>query len=403
MKKVLIFLFIAAGLAAGWFWFKHHASAPAEEEAGSPAASVETAELKKQSISETLDVFGVIAASSSGEQTITATYDSMIRKVLAPVGSRVAAGEALLEIEPSPDAKLLLESARTTADLAGKALAAAQQRYDLKLANSQDLMTARQAEQDARQKLASYEARGLGGETKIVAPFAGVVSKLELPPGALAAAGTALVSITAGDHLEARLGVEVADLERISPGQFVTLQSASRSADVDPVGGTVLSAGALVDATSGAAEIRVTLPESPSLLLGEHVKGLIQLVEKVALVVPRTAVLPDDEESVLYTVKDGKAKKHVVTVGISSGDLVEVEGQDLQDGDVVVTLGNYELTDGMAIQVKEKEDEKETEKEGAAKEGAAKEGTTKGGAEDSHAKGSGKAGEESKAGKEAKS
>jgi multidrug efflux pump subunit AcrA (membrane-fusion protein) len=123
--------------------------------------------------------------------------------------------------------------------------------------------------------------------------------------------------------------------------------------------------------------------------LGEHVKGLIQLAEKVALVVPRTAVLPDDEEFVLYTVKDGKAVKHVVTLGISSGDLVEVEGQDLHDGDAVVTLGNYELTDGMAIQAKEKETGKaETSKEGA---------------DESHAKGSGKAGEEIKAGKEAKS
>jgi RND family efflux transporter MFP subunit len=396
MKKVLIFLLIAAGLAAAWFWFKSRAPAAAAEEAA-PAASVETAVLKKQTISETLNVFGVIAAASSSDQTIAATYDSVIRKVLAPVGSRVTAGEPLLEIEPSPDAKLLLESARTTADLAGKALAAAQQRYDLKLANSQDLLTARQTEVDARQKLASYEARGLGGETKIVAPFAGVVSKLESSPGALVVAGTALVSITAGDHLEARLGVEVADLERVSAGQYVTLQSANRSADADPVGGKVLSAGALVDAVSGTAEVRVTLPENPSLLLGEHVQGLIQLNEKEALVAPRAAVLPDDDEFVLYTVKEGKAVKHVVTMGINSGDVVEVEGADLKEGDVVVTLGNYELADGMAIQLKEKEADADEKPKGKEDEKA------KGGEDGKAAKENGKAAAEDKGTKEAKS
>src|ERR1700712_1901981 len=213
MKKTLIILFILAVSVGGWFWYKSHKPSAAAEEAEAPAASVETVVLKKQTISETLNVFGVIAAASVGEQTVTATYDTLIRKVLAPAGTRVSAGDVLLEVEPSPDAKLLLESARTMVELAGKSLAAAQQRYDLKLANSQDLLTAKQAEQDARQKLASYEARGLGGEAKIAAPFAGVVSKLELAPGALAAAGTVLVSIASSDHLEARLGAEVSDIE----------------------------------------------------------------------------------------------------------------------------------------------------------------------------------------------
>jgi hypothetical protein len=39
-----------------------------------------------------------------------------------------------------------------------------------------------------------------------------------------------------------------------------------------------------------------------------------------------------------------------MTLGIASGDRVEVTGADLHAGDLVVTLGNYELTDGMAVQ-----------------------------------------------------
>jgi hypothetical protein len=75
-----------------------------------------------------------------------------------------------------------------------------------------------------------------------------------------------------------------------------------------------------------------------------------------ALVVPRSAVLPDeDNKQVLFTVKDGKAVRHEVDVGITAGDLVEVTASGLNAGDAVVTLGNYELTDGMSIQAAEKD------------------------------------------------
>ncbi len=359
MKKVLIALFVLAGLAVAWFWFKARGAATAEE-AAAPAASVETVALKTQSISQTLDVFGVVVAAPSSEQALTAMFDCVIRKVAAVPGARVAAGDILLEIEPSPDARLLLDSARTALDLATKTLAAAQQRYDLKLANSQELLAARLAEQDAHQKLASYESRGLGGEARIIAPFAGVVSKLDLAAGSLAVAGTPLITLSADQHLEVRLGLEASDLGRVSVGQPVTLVSANRAAG-EPVLSTVRVTGGMLDAVTGAAEVRAGVPAGAALLLGEHVKASIELAKKEALVAPRQAVLPDDDKNVLYTVKAGKAVRHEVTVGIGAGELVEISGPDLHEGDAVVTLGNYELTDGMAIQAKEKAAAKEPE------------------------------------------
>ena len=101
--------------------------------------------------------------------------------------------------------------------------------------------------------------------------------------------------------------------------------------------------------------------------------GTIELAKKTALVAPRTAVLPDDDKQVLFTVKDGKAVRHEVKVGISTDDLVEVSADDLHEGDQVVVLGNYELENGMAIQTAEKEtkdaaDPKTSKEEKPAKE-----------------------------------
>lgn len=356
MKKVLIFLLVAGAIGATWFWFLKTSAEPVEETM-QPVARVETAVLKRQVIVQTLDAFGVVAAAPSGDQVIVAAFDCLISKIVAVPGMRVAAGDVLLEIMPTPDAKLQLDAARSALALAQNTLTATQERFDLKLANRTELLTAEQAALDARQKIASFEHRGLGTDGKILAPTAGVVGKLELFTGALAPAGTALVTITTETQLEVRLGVEAAEAALISIGQPVTLLSANR-AESSPIISMVRIVGSALDAVTGAAEVRVPVPGGSPLLLGEHVKAAIELKKKETLVAPRSAVLSVDGKLVLYTVKNDRAVHHEVTTGISAGDLVEVSGENLHDGDTLVTLGNYELADGMSVQWQETKETK---------------------------------------------
>ena len=133
MKKVLLFLFVV-GVAAAWFWFKP-AAAESTEETKQPVARIKTAVLKKQMIAQTIQAFGVVAAAPSGDQVIIAPSDCLIGKILVTPGTRVAAGDVLLEVVPTPDAKLQLDSARSAFALAHQTLQAMQEHYDLKLAN----------------------------------------------------------------------------------------------------------------------------------------------------------------------------------------------------------------------------------------------------------------------------
>lgn len=365
MKKALIFLLVAAVLIAAGFWFKSRHAAAAEEEAAKPAAKVETVALADQPIARTIEVFGSIVASPAGDRVVAAPYDCLVRKVNVSVGATVAAGDVLLEVDPSPDAKLAADSARSLQALAEAALAAVQQRYDLRLANSQDLLTAKQAAEDARLKADSLAARGLGGDGRIIAAAAGVVTKLELATGTLVPTGTALVTVSTGGQLEARLGVEAADVAAVAAGQAVSLESSNRP-EAEKVAATLRSIGASLDPATGAAEARATVPAGSPLLFGEHVRAQIELEKKDhALVVPRSAVLPDDDKQVIYTVRAGKAVRHEVKLGITTDELQEVTGEGLKAGDLVVTLGNYELEDGMAIQAPEKEEKKTDAKEPA--------------------------------------
>ena len=358
MKKILIALVILAVAALGWYLYKHHAGKPAEEAAASAAAKVETSVLQEEAIAETIEVFGVVAAAPSGEHVTSAPYDTIVQKVHAGVGSTVAPGDVLLEIAPSADAKLGLDSAHSALALATKNRESTQEKFDLKLATIPELEAAQQAEEDAKLKAASFEGRGLGGDGKIVATVAGVVSKLEVTAGTQAPQGTMLVTVSTGGQMEARLGVEAADVGSVKAGQPVMLQSSNRS-EGEKVSATVRSVGAALDATTGAADVRVPLPVGAPLFLGEHVRGEIQIKQKEkALVAPRSAVLPDDDKKILFTVKDGKAVKHEVKTGLMTDATIEVIGEDLHPGDVVVTLGNYELEDGMAIQPAAKEEAK---------------------------------------------
>ena len=91
-------------------------------------------------------------------------------------------------------------------------------------------------------------------------------------------------------------------------------------------------------------------PDSPdSLLLDDLVRGEIVAETKQVMVVPRSAVLPEDKAYSLFTVKDGHVVKHVVSVGLTNGKEVEITGEGLKEGDVVVIAGNLELEDGMSV------------------------------------------------------
>ena len=354
MKKLFIVLLVLAVAALGWYLLRHPAVSESGEERAKPAARVETVALVDQTMAQTIDVFGTVVAAPSGEHVISSPYDCIIRRIHVSPGATVAAGDLLLEVDPSPDAKLAADSARSLLALAASGLAATQERYDLKLATNQELLAARQAAEDAQLKSDSFSARGLGGVGRVVAAAAGVVTKLELSAGSLATTGTPLLTISRAGLLEARLGVEASDVAAVGAGQTVTLESSNR-AEAAKVTATIRSIGAALDPATGAAEARAPLPAGAPLFFGEHVRARIEVRKKDhALVVPRRAVLPDDDKHVLFTVKDGKAVKHEVQLGLVTDELTEVIGAGLQAGDLVVTLGNYELEDGMLIQTPKK-------------------------------------------------
>ncbi len=356
-RRLLIILVVAmaAGAAAGGYWLiSGGGRSPAEmnpravKTTDEPAVSVEVTPARIGAVTEDAIVYGTVVPAPGAVQVISVPFESRVHHVMVSGGQRVSSRDVLLEIEPSPDTYLKLEEARNSYRLAEEGLKQMRRRFDLKLATNDQLLQSRQAFEEARLRIESMTKRGIDGPREIKADTSGFISKVNVQEGAIVPAGDSLVEIVAGNRLEAILGVEPEDIKHVRARVVVSLFHVNAASALES-DGRIRKISSAVNPATRLVDVFVTLPPSSDFLLGEYVKGRITLARAEGVVVPRSAVLPEDSGYVIFTVMDGRAVRHVVETGLENGKDVEVIGQGIKPGDSVVVLGNYELRDGMAV------------------------------------------------------
>jgi len=171
---------------------------------------------------------------------------------------------------------------------------------------------------------------------------------VDVQEGQIVPAGGPLVEIATGSRIVARLGVEPSDINGISPGAKVALtEVAGQSPQV--VEGKVDLITKRVNPDTRLVDVFVSLPKDAGLILEGYVRGELVTASSEGLIVPREAVLSKDDGYGLFTIKDGRAVEHTVSVGLQNDREALVKGEGLKPGDSVVVVGNYELEDGMAV------------------------------------------------------
>jgi membrane fusion protein (multidrug efflux system) len=264
----------------------------------------------------------------------------------------VTAGQPLVEVEGSAATVLAVQEARNALAAAERDLQLVQQRYDQKLATNSELFTAQNAVKSAQARLHSLEQGGAAGPHQLNVDAAGIVSKVDVQAGQIVPVGGPLVEVADRKQIAVKLGVEPTDAAHLVAGQPVELLPVDVSA-TNPAAGKIRLVSQRVDPASRLVEVIVSPPEDSMLQLDSFVSGRITRSWSSAegFVVPREAALPEDDGSYsLFTVKDGRAVKHSVKIGIESGQEVQVISDDLKEGDSVVIVGNHELDDGIAVQ-----------------------------------------------------
>jgi RND family efflux transporter MFP subunit len=333
-------------------WIAQRFGVGKEEKKAGPVAQVEVAKVQRKTVTENVIAYGSVVAQPGKTHSVSIAFETRVRHVLVAPGQFVRENDPLVEIELSPAAQVQFQQAKNAAEAAQKELKQTQERFNLKLATNQDLSAAEKTARDAEAQLTALQRAGAGGDNRVHSDVTGVIAKVNAQDGQIVPPGNSIVEIVAENDIEVKLGVEAEDLSAAQEGAPVTIIPLN-DPTAPKVEGTIRLVTRRIDPATRLVDVYVTLPAGTKLFLDGYVRGEIQRTEKNALAVPRSAVLPNESrEFEIFTVANNHAIRHTVRIGAENPDEIQVIANDLHEGDPVVTLGNYELEDGMAVEIK---------------------------------------------------
>ncbi len=309
-----------------------------------PTALVTTAVAARAPMADTVAAYGAAEFDPNAERTLAAPVEAVIAQILAPAGTQVRAGQAVVVLKQSPASVLELNKAKADAAAASQAYSRAQRLRASGLDSDADVEVARAAAASAVETAKSLDARS-GAALTLRAPIAGVVETAPLAPGDLAAQGAAVAKLGALGGLRVRLGVEAQAAAGIKTGAAVRLAPLAGGQEQTV---TVTSVDPRQDPQTRLASVIVRAPAG-AFAPGQPLRGeIVVRQEPAATVIPRAAVLYDQEQPYVFVVQNSAAHRRDLKLGAENDDKVAVV-QGLAPGDRVVVEGASALDDGMAV------------------------------------------------------
>lgn len=181
-------------------------------------------------------------------------------------------------------------------------------------------------------------------DLKIASPVSGYVSEIYTSPGEVIAAGQPVLRIIATENPFISLQVPGEFLARIKKRTPLTIMKSGKHLEAQ-----ISSVIPVTDPSSGTFQVLAPLKDS-DFYPGEVCQVTLHLSEKTVTAIPRSALLTRDGQQVVFVIIDGKAQKRVVSTGIRTDELIEIK-EGLKTGEQAVIVGNYQLSDGVAVRV----------------------------------------------------
>jgi membrane fusion protein, multidrug efflux system len=310
------------------------------------SALVQTAMPKQLELYRRISGYGMVMPEAGAILNLNFPKNGKVTRLFITPGQKVGQGDVLLEITTDPASTLAYSQAENGVTFARGELDRIKSLFAQQLATRSQVEAASKALKDAEQTLAAQQATGTGvSQDRLTSPFAGTVVSVSIALGDQFQAGANLVQLVRTDFLRARLGIEPADSQQVSMGMKVHISSVL--SPQESVEGEVSQVSGQIDPQTQLVDVTVHF-SGKEFLPGSRVKGDIATSGHRALAVPRQAVLRDDNGVYLFQVVDGKAHRIAVQTGLEDNGWVEVQGSLIPNAPVV-TLGNYELEDNMAV------------------------------------------------------
>lgn len=260
------------------------------------------------------------------DAVVVARAAGLVEAVRADLGARVGAGQLLASLE-STDQQIAL--ARATEDADNARRVAVRQRA-LAAAGGATTAELEQAESELRRAdIQLRQAQRDVSLTRVVAPFAGVVTARMARARRLVRVGDSLFRVTAAAPLLVSVRVPENAAEGIRPGagaRAFGLRGNSASA-------RVLRVSPAIDAGSGTQEVVVQVEPSARLVPGASVTVRLGAQRRWVVAMPRTAM---SQDGYVLVWANGRTTLRAVTLGadLSAGRVEVASG--LAPGETVV-------------------------------------------------------------------
>lgn len=196
---------------------------------------------------------------------------------------------------------------------------------------------------------------------KILSPIDGVIADRPLYPGEMSAAGAPLLTVMDISRVIARANVPSDQLRFIKTGDPATIYSPDDPGEAE---GKVTVVSPALDPSSTTAEVWVEAQNPGGRMKpGSSVQvSILAGTVADAVVIPKAAILPGEAQApfVMVVGADSVAQQRIVEIGIQENDRVQVV-KGLDPGEQVVVVGGLGLEDKARVVV-EKPEEKTGEK-----------------------------------------
>jgi RND family efflux transporter MFP subunit len=265
--------------------------------------------------------------------------------MLVVPGQLVKAGELLAQLD-AREVKARLDQALAVREQAEQELRRAKELLKQQVASQQEFDA---VQSRARVAVAGVtEAETMMGYAKVVAPFAGIVTRKLADVGDLAAPGKVLLEMEDPSALRLEADVPEALIDRVVIGSKFSIRVSSLTNALEASASEITPVS---DPNSRTFLVKYDLPPAIGLRVGQFGRVLVPVGETAALRVPVAAMVQRGQMELVFVATNAHAQLRLVRTGKRIGEEVEVVS-GIEAGEVIVCEGAANLADGQPLESK---------------------------------------------------
>jgi membrane fusion protein (multidrug efflux system) len=351
-RRTLVGLIIVAAVLAVVVLLRMIRSKPAAEGELATDVAVHIGKITRVTLHRYVTAYGSVEPEPAGQgkppagAQVASPVSGIISQISCTEGQRVAKGTVLFELDRRV-AEVALQGAK-------HALAFAEQNFERQQKLLPEEGTSKRAYQEAEQQLNAARTELAAAQTqlallRIEAPLAGILTKVNVKLGEAVELNKVLAEIIDLNRLVVAADVPSREAPLLKPGQPVELNVRQN----EVIKGTLYFISRQINPQTDTVPIRISLPAPANLEPGQFLSLRVVCEEhRDSLVVPEESVVTDAAGgSMIWLVEGDRAVSRPVKTGLRESGLVEIEGEGLKEGTVIVTEEAYSIPQETKIHI----------------------------------------------------